>query len=231
MNPSDLLDEEKSVPVVRTGHRLLLGLVAASVAMALIATVAVLVDRQLRLPGEESAEAGFARDMAVHHAQAVEMAELIRTRTDNPEVRTLAVDISLGQQAQIGRMHGWLDVWGLPVTGRTPAMTWMGMPTEELMPGMATRAQLNELAGLSGAQADARFLRLMIPHHQAGVVMAQAAVNRAGRSEVRRLAEAMVAAQQSEIAAMRDLLGAIPAADDAPADPSAPMHHSMNGRH
>ncbi len=32
-------------------------------------------------PGEGSAEAGFARDMMVHHAQAVEMAEIVRDGT------------------------------------------------------------------------------------------------------------------------------------------------------
>ena len=66
-----------------------------------------------RPPGEGSAEAGFARDMTVHHAQAVEMAEIVRDRTESEQIRTLATDIALTQQAQIGRMGGWLDVWGL----------------------------------------------------------------------------------------------------------------------
>ncbi|MGH8886392.1 MAG: DUF305 domain-containing protein [Egibacteraceae bacterium] len=230
MNPSSLLGDAESGPAARTGRCLLLVAVAAAV-VALVTVVTVVAPRRVRVPGDGSADAGFARDMAVHHAQAVEMAELIRTRTDNHDVRVLAVDISLTQQAQIGWMYGWLDAWGLPVGGRQPAMAWMGMPADGLMPGMAARAQINELAGLSGAQADARFLRLMIPHHQAGVAMAQAALDHAGRPEVRRLAEAMVAAQQSEIAAMGDLLAAIPGAP-APAagGHGGPMEHPKGGR-
>ena len=41
-----------------------------------------------------SAEAGFARDMQVHHGQAVEMAMDIYRTTENPDVRVLAYDIA-----------------------------------------------------------------------------------------------------------------------------------------
>lgn len=61
-----------------------------------------------RTPGDASADAGFARDMATHHAQAVEMAMIVHSRTDDPEVATLAMDIALTQQSQIGIMRTWL---------------------------------------------------------------------------------------------------------------------------
>ena len=96
-------------------------------------------------PGNDSAEAGFARDMIVHHAQAVQMAEIIRDKTKSDSMRLLALDISLTQQAQIGIMQGWLQVWGLRVTGLKPAMAWMGHPSDGLMPGMATPDELDRL--------------------------------------------------------------------------------------
>ena len=34
-------------------------------------------------PGEDSAEAGFARDMSEHHAQAVQMSQLVMQRTED----------------------------------------------------------------------------------------------------------------------------------------------------
>jgi uncharacterized protein (DUF305 family) len=73
-------------------------------------------------PADDSPAAGFAWDMMVHHAQAVEMAEIVRDRTDNPQIRTLATDIALTQQARIGQMQGWLAVWGLPPTGAEKPM-------------------------------------------------------------------------------------------------------------
>ncbi|MPZ29304.1 MAG: DUF305 domain-containing protein [Micromonosporaceae bacterium] len=193
-----------------------LTVLAVAAFVAAVAAATLTIDRiRDHHPGERSAEAGFARDMAVHHAQAVEMAELVRDRTDNPAVRTLAVDITLTQQAQIGRMQGWLDSWGLPMSGGRPPMAWMGMPTDGPMPGMATRQQLNELADLAGPAADRRFLQLMIDHHRAGVAMAEAVLEHTRRPEVRRLAKAMVASQTSEIAAMQDLLDATPGAGES----------------
>lgn len=178
------------------------------VALAVIVLAAVWLATLMRpgSPGDGSAEAGFARDMAVHHGQAVEMAELVRFRTGDPAVRSLATDIVLTQQAQIGQVRGWLEVWGLPVTGRRPAMAWMGQPTTGLMPGMATRAQVRAIGSAPPAEADVLFLQAMIPHHRAAIAMAQAVLKSTDREEVRRLAAGIVAAQQSEIRGMQDLL-------------------------
>src|SRR4051812_36496010 len=107
------------------------------------------VETGIVAPGEDSAEAGFARDMMVHHAQAVQMAEIVRDKTESQEIRALAADIALTQQAQIGQMQGWLQVWGLPATGYKPAMSWMGHPTEDRMPGMASRGYRQPSESLS----------------------------------------------------------------------------------
>ena len=98
------------------------------------------------------ADAGFARDMQTHHAQAVEMAFLVRDRTDDAEVRTVAYDIITSQQQQAGQMYGWLVQWGLDQTGRD--RRWPGSaastrrptrtPTARC-PGSATATQIAEL--------------------------------------------------------------------------------------
>lgn len=177
------------------------------IALAAIVFGAAATTWQARaLPADDSSEAGFAWDMTTHHEQAVEMAEIVRGRTQNAELRVLAIDIALTQHGQVGQMRGWLDVWGLLPTGRQPPMTWMGMPTTGLMPGMATPTEINALRDAPLAQADEQFLRLMIRHHRAGVDMAQGAIGRTGRREVLRLAGAVIAAQQSEIMVMQDSL-------------------------
>ncbi|GAB4577305.1 MAG: DUF305 domain-containing protein [Anaerolineales bacterium] len=175
--------------------------------------------RQIFGPGEDSPEVGFARDMLMHHAQAVDMATILRDRTEDPEMRQLALDIMLTQQAQIGQIQGWLAVWRYPVASTGPAMAWMGMPTTGLMPGMATPEQINQLRALTGVEADGLFLQLMILHHRGGVVMGQAALELTQRPEVRALAQAIVNAQTIEIAAMQALLerkGFPPVPDDVP---------------
>ncbi len=180
-------------------------LVAVLLVGALVgAALALLLS--VRSPGDDSAEAGFARDMMVHHAQAVEMAEIVRDRTESEEMRTLTADIALTQQAQIGQMQGWLAVWDLPPTGAEPAMSWMGHPTRGRMPGMASPEEIEELSQASPEEADVRFLQLMIPHHQAALPMTEAALESTDRPVVERLAGAIAASQEAEIEAMQDLL-------------------------
>lgn len=164
MSTSTMIPDTDDAIATRATPWYLLALGAVAL-VAITPAVAIMLLRPA-FPGDTSADAGFAGGMSTHHAQAVEMAELVRGRTDNPEVGLLAREIPLVQQGQIRQMNGWLDVWGLRATGTESAMAWMGTPTDGPMPGMATRQDLTELAELEGAAADAKFLQLMILHHE-----------------------------------------------------------------
>ena len=111
------------------------GRVVALVVATLAALVAVFVLGRLSVgtvtptPSTDSAAAGFLRDMQVHHAQAVEMAMLVRDRTDDPTVRQIAYDIAITQATQSGSMYGLLEAWDLPQLSPTAPMTWTELPT------------------------------------------------------------------------------------------------------
>jgi uncharacterized protein (DUF305 family) len=168
-------------------------------------------------PAPDSVDAGFARDMSRHHLQGVEMANLAvgTERSTDPEVRTLAFDISSTQTNQAGRMQGWLSLWGLPLSGGEP-MAWMAgggghaghtMDTGGvLMPGMATEEELADLRGLSGPAFDVQFLRLMIRHHQGGRDMAEYAAQHAEVAAVRDLARSIAQSQTAETTTMARML-------------------------
>ncbi|TXS13226.1 DUF305 domain-containing protein [Streptomyces sp. NBC_01208] len=164
------------------------------------------------VPAEGSADVGFARDMSVHHQQAVEMAFIVRDRTDDEDVRRLAYDIINTQANQRGMMLGWLESWDRPKTSERPPMEWMGHPVTpsdgSLMPGMATDTQLDRLRAADGKDAEVLFLRLMTVHHRAGADMAQAAAGAAGTDGIRGLAAGMARAQESETSLMADMLEA-----------------------
>ncbi|WP_376767014.1 DUF305 domain-containing protein [Spinactinospora alkalitolerans] len=164
-------------------------------------------------PLESSADAGFLRDMSAHHAQAVDMSLIIMEETEEPTLDTVAYDITRTQQAQIGRMQGWLALWGLSARGTRPPMAWMaghghgsGGEPPERMPGLATEEQMQELREAEGEEAEILFLRLMTEHHLGGVDMAEAAVGLADEPIVVNFAKGMVTAQQSEIDLMADML-------------------------
>jgi uncharacterized protein (DUF305 family) len=173
-------------------------LLAAGVALALLFAS--------QPPGNDSAEAGFARDMIVHHGQAVQMAEIVRDRTNSDAIRLLAADISLTQQAQVGIMQGWLGVWGLPIGSSEPVMAWMGHPTDGLMPGMAAPDEIDRLSKLPPERADVLFLRLMIAHHEAAIPMAQAILKRTDEPEVSHLASSIIGSQKAEIENMKAMV-------------------------
>jgi uncharacterized protein (DUF305 family) len=201
---------------VRRQH---IGWVAGAAAAVLVAaggiTYAVAEDAAgspASTPGAESADAGFARDMAVHHQQAVEMSYIVRDRTKNVEVRRLAYDIAQTQANQRGMLLGWLDLWGLPKVSAKPPMAWMGMgdmPERgdgSLMPGMATNTELRKLQSLNGKQAEIFYLQLMTDHHKGGIHMAEGCVAKCTVGVEKRLAQGMVDAQQSELQVMDRML-------------------------
>ena len=192
--------------------------VAVVLLVAVAAVVGLIAGSRLAAgpqhPVAASVDAGFARDMGAHHAQAVEMSTIVRERTDDPETRSLALDIALTQQHQLGQMYGWLELWDLPQRSSEPTMAWMSDHTSHtmppaaagLMPGMATRAQINQLSAAQGRDAERIFLQLMIPHHEAGVEMAEYAANKAEEPAVRHLATTIVQAQTSELTVLHDML-------------------------
>ena len=178
--------------------------------------VALGISREDPAPSADSVDAGFARDMSRHHLQGVEMANLALERSDDPEVRSLAFDISAIQTNQAGRMEGWLALWGLRPSGGA-VMAWMSgdgghadhsmdMDDGVLMPGMATEEELAGLRELSGTAFDVEFLRLMIRHHQGGLDMAVYAAEHADEAAVRRLAATIADTQTAETTTMTDLL-------------------------
>lgn len=185
-------------------------LTAAVVVGLLLGYAAGLLTPGLLRPGDDSPEAGFARDMSTHHAQAVELSMIALERSENPAVRTLASDIALTQQGQIGVMQAWLRQWGLEPTGTQPRMAWMQTSGEwaivdGLMPGMATDTERAELRAATGADVDRLYLSLMLTHHLGGIHMADGVLDLTDDEDVRWLAGSMVSGQQKEIELIRTL--------------------------
>lgn len=171
---------------------------------------------RLATPADDSVDAGFARDMATHHAQAVDMSFSVRDNAGDEEVRTLAADIIVTQSTQRGIFMGWLQQWGLPQASARPRMAWMpghahagattGAPV--LMHGMATEDELQRLRDAHGVAAEVLFLQLMIRHHEGGIIMARAVLMLSSRHEVVTMAKSVIEGQQVEIDHMTAMLTA-----------------------
>lgn len=193
----------------------LLALTLAIVVGLVLGYLAGLLTPHLTRPGDDSPEAGFARDMSTHHAQAVEMGLIAYRASDNPKVRQIAIDIATNQQGEIGMMQAWLRRWKLDPTGAQPAMAWMpngrDMVKDGLMPGMATPEEMDRLRQARGKEGDILFAEMMIKHHIGGIHMVDAILARTDDEEVREAARRMKENQQTEINILRQLLDEVKA--------------------
>jgi uncharacterized protein (DUF305 family) len=122
-------------------------------------------------------DATFMRDMIHHHDQAVQMAELVKDRTNLPELVAVAGRINASQADEIAFMQNWLRERGESVPD---ASMHRGMDMKGTMVGMASPADMARLASLKGADFDRLFLTLMIAHHDGALKMVDALVKKPG---------------------------------------------------
>ncbi|MFJ7770018.1 DUF305 domain-containing protein [Streptomyces sp. NPDC097107] len=145
-----------------------------------------------------SADVSYARMMIQHHAQALEMTELVPEQAESGQVEKLAERISAAQGPEIAAMKGWLKNHGEKESG--------GGHDHAAMPGMATEAQLEKLRAAKGKAFDQLFLKLMITHHEGAITMATDVKSQGNNVQVEEMADDVVAQQTSEISRMRGML-------------------------
>jgi uncharacterized protein (DUF305 family) len=130
------------------------------------------------LPTE--ADTSFMQGMIMHHSQAVEMTDLMRTRTRNKQLQALGKRISISQTDEIQYMKQWLQDRGKATSMQhehmdhmagMKGMEHMNMGAMPLMPGMLTPQQMQALAKANGKTFDRLFLTGMIQHHTGALIM------------------------------------------------------------
>lgn len=167
-----------------------------------------------KLPPHSAADTQFMQHMIMHHAQAVEMAALIESHTENDKVRSLGARISKSQDDEIKFMKRWLAARGEAVAPPMQHMHGGGTTHHEmLMPGMLTAEQMNALKNAKGEEFDRLFLTGMIQHHNGALLMVKDLFNTAGAgqdAELFNFATDVDSGQRAEIKIMQTLLGEKP---------------------
>jgi uncharacterized protein (DUF305 family) len=166
------------------------------------------------------ADIGFMQGMIVHHSQAVDMVDLLRTRSRNKELQSLGKRISISQTDEIQFMKQWLQDHGKPVSlgpgrmdhsGAMKGMAGMdhAMMDHSMMPGMLTPQQMQALAKANGKAFDRLFLTGMIQHHNGALIMVDELFGTAGAGQDNVLydfATDIDNTQRAEIEIMRGML-------------------------
>lgn len=161
-----------------------------------------------------SADVRFLQHMIAHHAQALEMTALVPSRTETRAVRLVAERIAASQQSETATMEQMLRARSGTTSAAVPtghaghAMPTTGDASHASMPGMATPAELAQLAAARGAEFDRLFATLMIRHHEGALTMVAellATPGAAQQSEIFQLASDIDADQRAELARLRTL--------------------------
>jgi uncharacterized protein (DUF305 family) len=169
-----------------------------------------------RKPSE--ADIQFMQGMIMHHSQAVEMTELLRTRSKDKEVQALGERISISQTDEMAYMKQWLTDRGEPISAHgsmnmagmdMAGMDHMDMGPMPMMPGMLTPEQMKALAAATGPEFDHLFLTGMIQHHTGALTMVKDLFKSPGAGQDPQLfdfASDVDNTQQAEIDIMRHML-------------------------
>lgn len=174
----------------------------------------------------------FLREMIMHHAMAVMMAQPVAANGQHQELKDLARALITDQTREIGQMRAWLRHWygvdmpdplemmemmgttpggGMPMDGMDHGSMMggqgQGMPMGEM--GMAMHmGMMADLWALPANRLDAVFMSLMIVHHDGALDMARLALDRAAHAEVKDLAAGIIVGQTAENAQMAAWLAA-----------------------
>jgi uncharacterized protein (DUF305 family) len=152
-----------------------------------------------------AADIRFMQGMIHHHAQALDMTELLQTRTSDPDMKKLGMRIHVSQTDEIKMMQSWLASRGQEAPGRHAHH----MPGAVPMPGMLTNAEMERLAAAKGVEFDRLFLEGMIKHHAGAITMVNelfASPGAAQESDIYAFASDVDADQRMEIDRMGAML-------------------------
>lgn len=156
------------------------------------------------------ADVAFMQHMIVHHQQALDMAELVKARTNTTQLLDIAGRIEAGQADEIAFMKEWLTKRGAPIAD--PALAGHGAHLHHMMAGMASPEEMKALAAAKGADFDRMFLSLMIAHHEGAVKMVNDLLDEDGTAadpELFRFVSDIETEQKGEIERMDRLLASL----------------------
>ena len=149
--------------------------------------------------GDVPFDRAFIDGMVPHHEEAIAMAKEAKAAgLSEPELVEIADAIVATQQNEIDQMLAWREEWyGSPDIDPNGADT-LGLSMDEM--GMQ-----HDAADLSTADdVDATFATMMIDHHNGAIAMAELARTKGQHAEVRDLADAIIEAQEREVAIMHE---------------------------
>lgn len=155
-------------------------------------------------PADANYDLRFIDAMRLHHRGAIAMAQEAQQKSQRPEIRKLAENIIQAQSREENELlRRWRQDW---YPNAPQEFVAYGNESKPLVPMSEQQQQsmtMREDLGPADAEFDLRFMNAMIAHHEGALMMAQDALAKSQRPEIKKLAQEIIDSQQAEIAQMK----------------------------
>ncbi|GII62169.1 hypothetical protein Skr01_22540 [Sphaerisporangium krabiense] len=148
-------------------------------------------------PGaKNNADVQFLQMLIPHHKQAIQMAEMARTKAVHQDVRDLANAIAVTQTYEVRTMTTWLLDWkkSLTLSGR--------VKTEHEEHSETRQSDIADLGRMEGAKFESTFLAMLIAHQHNAIAMARDEYAKGKNVEVRNLAHRIDLSRTAQVQEM-----------------------------
>lgn len=177
-------------------------------------------DLQLAVKTWTEADVAFMQGMIHHHAQALEMVELMDGRTTAPDLLLLGKRIAVSQESEIRLMRNWLHAKGQEAPGGQGGMSHAthashvhgAEVSQPMMPGMLSAEQMQQLRDATGDEFYRLWVTFMIQHHEGALTMVEHLMAQPGAAQdqdVFHFASEVDIDQRIEILRMRQMLARV----------------------
>ncbi len=144
------------------------------------------------MPMTMDANVDFVKMMIPHHQSAIDMAQAYLKEGTDPQIIDMAKMIIEAQKKEIEELTAWLKA--------NPKGTpdHAGKASEEM--DMVMKSMCENMDGTHmSMDADVDFVKMMIPHHQSALDMAQAYLKEGADPQIIDMAKMIIEAQRKEI--------------------------------
>ena len=153
-------------------------------------------------PADQEFDLRFIDAMIPHHQGAIAMAKDVQQQSRQPELQKMATAIIQAQEQEIAEMKQWRKNW-YPQAAETPMTYDTAQGKTVPMPSAHMHSlMMHQSLGAGDAGYESRFITAMIPHHEGAIAMAEEALEKSQRPEIKQLAQAIIQSQQAEIKQM-----------------------------
>ncbi|MBW4678546.1 MAG: DUF305 domain-containing protein [Microcoleus vaginatus WJT46-NPBG5] len=154
-------------------------------------------------PADANYDLRFIDAMTLHHQGAVSMAKDAQQKSQRPEIKKLADGIIKAQNKEIEQLKQWRKAWypqvsSNPMVYHAEAGHMMPMPAQ-----MQKQMMMDMNLGAADTQFDLRFINAMITHHEGALIMAEDALSKSNRPEIKKLAQDIILSQKAEVGQMQ----------------------------